>query len=186
MAGALQAKGLAKGDRFAIWAPNCAEWVIAALAGQSLGAVLVTLNTRYKGAEAADIIRRSKAKFLFTVQGFLGVDYPALIADESLPDLQETIILKTAETSQLAQFMADASPLSMAALDGVQPDDLSDIIFTSGTTGAPKGAMTTHGQNCAVFDSFSSAIGMTQGDRYLIVNPFSIALDIKLAGCAAS
>ncbi len=172
MAGALQAKGLAKGDRFAIWAPNCAEWVIAALAGQSLGAVLVTLNTRYKGAEAADIIRRSKAKFLFTVQGFLGVDYPALIADETLPDLQETIILKTDETSQLAQFMADAAPLSMAALDGVQPDDLSDIIFTSGTTGAPKGAMTTHGQNCAVFDSFSSAIGMTQGDRYLIVNPF--------------
>ena len=172
MAGALQAKGLEKGDRFAIWAPNCAEWVIAALAGQSLGAVMITLNTRYKGAEAADIIRRSKAKILFTVQGFLGVDYPALIADETLPDLQETIILKTSETSQLAQFMADASPLSMAALDGVQPDDLSDIIFTSGTTGAPKGAMTTHGQNCAVFETFSTAIGMTQGDKYLIVNPF--------------
>jgi len=61
-AGVMQAMGLARGDKFGIWAPNCAEWIITALAGQSLGAVMVTLNTRYKGLEAADILRRSHCK----------------------------------------------------------------------------------------------------------------------------
>ena len=56
--------------------------------------------------------------------------------------------------------------------DLVQDTDISDIIFTSGTTGAPKGAMTTHGQNVQVFESFTDAIGMNETDRYLIVNPF--------------
>ncbi|MGC6472048.1 MAG: FadD3 family acyl-CoA ligase [Parvibaculales bacterium] len=172
-AGALKKHGLGHGDRFAIWAPNCAEWVITALAGQSLGAVMVTLNTRYKGAEAADIIRRSKCKILLTVNGFLGVDYPALLAGEDLPELKHTIIIKDATNiSPLTSFIEDADPIDLADLDLVSSEDLSDIIFTSGTTGAPKGAMTTHGQNVAVFDTFSNAIGMMQGDRYLIVNPF--------------
>jgi len=74
-AGVMEMSGLSKGDRFAIWAPNCAEWVIIALAGQMLGCVLVTLNTRYKGSEAAEILRRSGCKSLFTVRGFLGQDY---------------------------------------------------------------------------------------------------------------
>ena len=94
VAAALQAKGLSKEDKFAIWAPNCAEWIVTALAGQTLGGVLVTLNTRYKGSEAADIIRRSGCKLLLTVDGFLGLDYPSMIEGEDLPDLQETIILR--------------------------------------------------------------------------------------------
>ena len=76
----MNAMGLGQGDKFGIWAPNCAEWIITALAGQALGAVMVTLNTRYKGTEAADILRRSHCKYLFTVKGFLGHDYPATVS----------------------------------------------------------------------------------------------------------
>ena len=174
IAAAFKAKGLSKGDKFAIWAPNCAEWIVTALAGQTLGGVLVTLNTRYKGSEAADIIRRSHCKLLLTVDGFLGLDYPAMLEGEDLPDLKETLILRDKDGNDGFQNLlnfADA-PLSEDALDEIGPDDVSDIIFTSGTTGLPKGAVTHHGQNISVFDVFTKAINMQQGDRYLVVNPF--------------
>ena len=80
---AIVANGIERGDRVAIWAPNCAEWVVAALGAVGAGALLVPLNTRYKGAEAAYILRASGARLLFTVQGFLGIDYPALL-DEAV------------------------------------------------------------------------------------------------------
>lgn len=163
----LRGRGMHAGDRIAIWAPNCAEWVIWALAGQILGGVLVPLNTRYKGAEAADIMRRSKCKFLLTVDGFLGHDYPAMLDGQDLPDLTETIVMRDE-----ARSLAITPAPSLANLPDLADTDLSDIIFTSGTTGAPKGAMTNHGQNVQVFESFTDAIGMQAGDRYLIVNPF--------------
>ncbi|MGB0906825.1 MAG: FadD3 family acyl-CoA ligase [Maricaulaceae bacterium] len=170
-AGVMKAMGLAHGDRFAIWAPNCAEWIITTLAGQYLGAIMVTLNTRYKGAEAADILRRSKSKLLFTVKGFLGHDYPDMLSGEDLPDLQEIVVIK--DESPRAAFDAflarDKDALGELT---VKDTDVADIIFTSGTTGAPKGAMVGHGQNVQVFESFTDAIGMTANDRYLVVNPF--------------
>jgi len=97
-AGVMEAGGLSKGERFAIWAPNCAEWVIVALAGQMIGGVLVTLNTRYKGHEAADILKRSKCKFLFTVRGFLKQDFDAALEGLDLPDLQAIEILKNGDS----------------------------------------------------------------------------------------
>jgi len=163
--------GLGRGDKFAIWAPNCAEWIITALAGQALGAVMVTLNTRYKGPEAADILRRSHCKVLFTVKGFLGHDYPAMLDGQDLPDLGDRIVIR--EEKGKGAFEAFLSRQGDSAESLVVTDeDISDIIFTSGTTGAPKGAMTTHGQNVQVFESFTDAIGMTENDRYLVVNPF--------------
>jgi len=163
--------GLGHGDKFGLWAPNCAEWIITALAGQTLGAIMVTLNTRYKGAEAADILRRSHCKLLFTVKGFLGHDYPAMLEGLDLPDLQETVVIREeAGRGAFEAFLSrDAKPIEGAT---VSDSDISDIIFTSGTTGAPKGAMTTHAQNVQVFESFTNAIGMTEYDRYLVVNPF--------------
>src|SRR5690606_20253141 len=87
-AAAFIAAGVERGDRVAIWAPNCAEWVIALFGLQSAGAVLVPLNTRYKGAEAADIVDRSRARILVTVDGFLGNHYPAMLTGHDLPHLE--------------------------------------------------------------------------------------------------
>ena len=91
---ALVASGIEPHDRVAIWAYNSAEWVVAVLGIFQAGAVLVPVNTRYKGAEAADILLRSRAKALVTVTDFLGIDYVAMLADTGveLPDLATIVV----------------------------------------------------------------------------------------------
>ncbi|HAN28641.1 MAG TPA: fatty acid--CoA ligase, partial [Haliea salexigens] len=84
-AAAFLAAGLAHGERIAIWAPNMWQWIVAAMGAQTIGGVLVPLNTRLKGAEAGFILRRSGARWLFTVGEFLGMCYPAMLAHEDLP-----------------------------------------------------------------------------------------------------
>jgi len=191
---AVVANGIEPGDRVAIWAPNCAEWIVAALGAVGAGAVLVPLNTRYKGSEAAYILRASGARMLFTVQGFLGTDYPGLLdeaaaAGESVPDLERVVVLRTdavddgvvattagARAVGWADFLAEAERCEAEVAAGrtasISPEDLSDLVFTSGTTGHPKGAMTTHGQSLRTFATWSEVVGLRAGDRYLIVNPF--------------
>ena len=73
---AAMAAGLQPGDRAAVWAPNSADWIVAALGILGAGGVLVTLNTRFKGTEAAYVLGQAGARLLFTVNGFLDVDYP--------------------------------------------------------------------------------------------------------------
>ena len=90
---ALAASGARPGDRVAVWAPNCWQWVVAALAVMRAGAVLVPVNSRFKGEEAADVMRRSRARYLFAVTDFLGVDHVAVLDDHDLPDLAEIVVL---------------------------------------------------------------------------------------------
>jgi acyl-CoA synthetase (AMP-forming)/AMP-acid ligase II len=166
----LLATGARKGDRFAIWAPNSGAWAIVAAGAMQIGLVLVPLNTRFKGQETADILRRAQVSRLFTVRGFLGIDYAAMLDGHDLPALDEIVYLDA-----LADWLDDA-PVDDVALDAaiatVGPDDVADILFTSGTTGSPKGAMSLHSQNLRSFDAWSDAVGLVEGDRYLIVNPF--------------
>lgn len=180
MARALLAFGLRKGDRVALWAPNSAEWIIAAIGAQRVGGVLVPLNTRLKGKEAAFILRRSHARLLCTVQEFLGIRYPELLAEEELPALEHILDLTIGESDtrleSLQRFVARGDSISAHAVsrarEQVGPDDLADILFTSGTTGEPKGVMSSHAQNIWTFDAWCAAVGLRAGDRYLIVNPF--------------
>ena len=190
---AVVANGIERGDRVAIWAPNCAEWVIAALGAVGAGALLVPLNTRFKGSEAAYILRQSGARILFTVEGFLGTDYPRLLdqavaAGEPVPDLERVVVLRTdddAPRSPTAKgdpvvewevFLQEGGTCSADVAAGrtasITAGDLSDLVFTSGTTGNPKGAMSTHGQTLRTFATWAEVVGLRQGDRYLIVNPF--------------
>ena len=172
------AAGIQHGDRIAVWAPNIAEWIIAAVGLQSLGAILVPVNTRMKGAEAGYVLRASNAKLLLTVSGFLGFDYPAMLAKESLPDLQKMICLRGESEQSISwqAFLATGGGVSDADVAArtatVKPSDISDLIFTSGTTGNPKGVKTSHGQNIKVFAVWSELARLTEKDRYLIVNPF--------------
>ena len=178
---ALIAMGIEKGDRIAVWAPNMWEWVVAALAIHGVGAVMVPVNTRYKGIEAAYLLEKSGARALFTVTGFLDVDYVALLraTNADLPALSEIVVLRGEPpegTVGFEAFLARASEVGEGAAAeraaSIAPDDLADILFTSGTTGKPKGAMCTHAQNLRVFDQWSSIVGLREGDRYLIVLPF--------------
>ncbi len=185
------AAGIAKGDRIAIWAPNIHEWILAALGLQTIGAVLVPINTRMKGAEAGYVLRMSGAKMLVTVSGFLGFDYPAMLKDENLPAIIKTIVMRGDSTGRIswAEFLEQAScinddTLAMCTAQ-VAPEDLSDLIFTSGTTGNPKGVMTSHAQNIKVFEVWSELVGLNKDDRYLIVNPFFHSFGYKAGWLAA-
>jgi HIP---CoA ligase len=157
--------GLRKGDRAAIWAPNTWEWVITLLGLQQAGAVIVPLNTRYKGEEAAYVLNRSGARLLFTVGGFLGTDYPALLESHPTPVERVVVFREPSWTEYLDGQSAAEPPL-------ITEDDLSDLIFTSGTTGRPKGVMSTHGQTVRNIRDWCSIVGLRPGDRYLIVSPF--------------
>src|SRR3954454_5299855 len=94
VASSLIASGVDAGDRVAIWAPNSGAWIVASFGVYLAGAVLVPLNTRYKGEEAGHILRTSGAKLLLTVTDFLDTDYVAML--DGLPDLhtlKEIVVL---------------------------------------------------------------------------------------------
>jgi acyl-CoA synthetase (AMP-forming)/AMP-acid ligase II len=190
---ALIATGIERGDRVAIWAQNIAEWVIAACAIHRCGAVLVPLNTRFKHAEATYILNNASVRLLFTVSEFLGTDYVELLGDRSeVPTLEHVVVLRGPDrpnTVSWNSFLAAAAnvPREAAAqrADAIAPDDLSDILFTSGTTGLPKGAMLTHGASVRAYWSWSTVVGLSEGDRYLIINPFFHGFGLK-SGILAS
>lgn len=171
-ASAMLSHGIGHGDRVGIWAPNCRAWIIAALGAHIVGAAIVPLNTRFKAQEAADILRRSHAKLVFAPKDFLGTDYRALLAGQDLPDLLEIIHTDTGFDAFLARGKGTDDPAVDDAFVRLSGDDISDIIFTSGTTGRPKGALTTHRQVVQTFGDWAVRVDLREGDNYLIVNPF--------------
>ena len=183
-ASALLARGVGPGDRIAIWAPNGREWIVAAIAAQTTGAAIVPLNTRMKAVEASDILRRTNSRLLFTVGDFLGTDYPALLAKVDLPDLAETICFDREWDGFVATGRADDVRID-AALATLSSDTVSDIMFTSGTTGQPKGVVTTHGRIIPMFAGWIQLVGLELGDPYLIINPFFHSFGYKAGWVAA-
>ncbi|MES0874671.1 FadD3 family acyl-CoA ligase [Sinimarinibacterium thermocellulolyticum] len=193
---ALAALGVRHGDRVAIWAPNGIEWIIAGLAIHTLGAVLVPVNTRMKGQEAAYILEKSAARVLFCAGRFLGQHFPSVLGAHRPQTLRQIVVIGQAEAGDFtwAAFLARAHERGVedvaAAAARVAPGDRLDILFTSGTTGHPKGVITAHAQNLRVIAAWSKAVGLNPDDRYLIVNPFFHAFGYKvgwlaglLAGC---
>ena len=162
--------GVDKGDRIAIWAPNSAEWIIAAFGLLTAGGVLVPVNTRFKAEEAADVIGRSGAKAVLVQKGFLGLDYTA-------PAGVPVIDLKSDILSSGPPFRRDVS--------GLKGTDISDIIFTSGTTGRPRGARMNHRQTLRMYEEWATLADLREGDRYLMINPYFHTFGLK-AGLIAS
>ena len=198
---AMIAAGVAAGDRVALWAPNGLDWIVAALGAQSAGAALVPVNTRFKGDEAAHVLVAAKAALLVTTVGFLDTDTVAMLAGtaRSLPDLRRIVLLEgsagvTASPPGVAvetwaAFAGRACEVTPAAASerrsGVRASDTSDILFTSGTTGRPKGVVVSHGQTVRQAREWCAFAGLRPGDRYLIVNPFFHMFGYK-AGWLAS
>ncbi|UAK30758.1 FadD3 family acyl-CoA ligase [Nocardia asteroides] len=182
--------GVRPGERVAIWAPNGARWVIAALGVLGAGAALVPLSTRLRGDEAADLLARSRCRMLFTVGKFLGTDYPAMLRDSgrALPELRTTVLLDQASEDRRdhlswPRFLALGAEIPPAEAEArsasVDPESMSDILFTSGTTGAPKGVPATHRQTIVAFTRWADAVTLCGDDRYLLVNPFSHTFGYK-------
>lgn len=167
--------GLEPGDTIAIWAPNSTAWAVAALAVTYAGGVLVPLNSRYTAHEVADVLERTGTPLVVVADGFLG---RTQIADLSA-------IGPAARVLDLAglEDLAGASPSPEAArgrADAVGPDDVADVLFTSGTTGLSKGAMSAHRQTIGVARAWAELGGVRADDRYLVVNPFFHSFGYKI------
>ncbi len=192
---ALASSGVGPGDTVAIWAPNSARWIVAALAIHARGAALVPINTRYKGDEAAHLLLRSRARVLFTVEGFLGARYTTMLRDTgvALPDLTTLVVDGDPVADPMAltwdAFLARAAHTSpadaLATARAVTPDDLCDVMFTSGTTGHPKGVLCTHGATTRAFADWGTLVGLRPDDRYLVVVPFFHSFGYKAGWLAA-
>ncbi|HEX4862570.1 MAG TPA: AMP-binding protein, partial [Acidimicrobiales bacterium] len=191
---ALVSSGVQPGDSVAIWAFNSAEWVIALLGLLQVGAVLVPINTRFKGPEAAHILARSHARILVTVTDFVGTDYVALLrtSGKELPDLATVVVASgqaPAGTTRWEDFMLRATASARAEVDlrsaSVSAGDPSDILFTSGTTGVPKGVVMTHDRTLRVATDWVEMTGLRAGDRYLMVNPYFHMFGLKAGILAA-
>ncbi|MBO8186548.1 FadD3 family acyl-CoA ligase [Streptomyces spirodelae] len=189
-AAACLARGVEPGDRVAVWAPNTLDWIVAALGAVTAGGVLVPVNTRFKGAEAAYVLERTRARLLFVTGTFLGASYVASLRRATaegpgtgplpgLPHLREAVVFAPDAPENFrtwADFLDCGTAVSRRAVreraELTAPSAPSDITFTSGTTGHPKGVVITHEQTLRVYDCWSELAGLAEGDRYLIVNPF--------------
>jgi acyl-CoA synthetase (AMP-forming)/AMP-acid ligase II len=196
VARAAQAHGIAPGDRVAIWAPNTHRWIVSALGMLCAGAVVVPINTRYRGAEARELLARTQARAMLVEQGFLGYDHIGALqasgADGSpaAADLSELKLVVDLSGQAVSgpvpavgaaaglhwdEFLRSAPEVSadraVRTLEAVRPDDLSEIIFTSGTTGRAKGVMLAHGPAIELYTPYGKLWGLREGDRYLITLP---------------
>ncbi|WP_329121212.1 FadD3 family acyl-CoA ligase [Streptomyces sp. NBC_01465] len=189
-AAACMASGVEPGDRVAIWAPNTLDWIVSALGAVTAGAVLVPLNTRFKGAEAAFVLQQSRARLLFVTGTFLGTSYVASLRRATaegpgtgplpgLPHLEDVVVLADDAPENFRtwkDFLATGDKVTADDVrdrtEAVDTSHPSDIIFTSGTTGHPKGAVITHAQTLRGYEIWSDLAGLREGDRYLIINPF--------------
>ena len=177
-AAALIALGVRAGDRVAIWSPNTWHWVVACLAIHHAGAAMVPLNTRYTAEEAGDILARTAAPVLFAMGRFLGTDRVAgldRLNSQALPALRHVVRVPIEEKDGTwDEFMAsgDDADAVTARAAAVTPDDVSDILFTSGTTGRSKGVLCAHRQSLSASASWAANGKITSDDRYLCINPF--------------
>lgn len=174
VARAFLAAGLENGDRVALWAPNMWEWVAVSVGAQRVGGVVVPLNTRLRGGEVADIVRRANVRYLISIGDFLGRHYPDMLRGEAMPGLRRLVVLRG---ESWEHFLAggEAVPVEILAARAAEigPDDIADIMFTSGTTGLPKGAVFDHKRSLGGGRAWRHISTLTADDRYCVFGPFS-------------
>jgi len=170
----LLAHGVQKGDRIGLWAPNRYEWVIVAHAAARVGAILVNVNPAYKTAELEYALNQSGVSLLILSRGFRQSNYVAMLAEvrPRCPRLREALVLEEDWEALLASG-AGINAATLAAREAtLQFDNAISIQYTSGTTGAPKGATLSHH---GVVNNAYAAGGMlqyTEQDRVCVPVPF--------------
>ena len=200
VAAGLLALGIRRGNRVGIWAPNRSEWLLAQFGSARIGAILVNINPAYQSSELEYALNKVRCRVLIMARGHKGSDYLAtlralapevdrpgageLLESRRLPHLKHVIVLDDlaqpkapvpTRALRFGDFVRQAGPAQHARLAGLcaalDPDDAINIQFTSGTTGAPKGATLSHFNivNNARFTAH--ALDLTPDDRLCIPVP---------------
>lgn len=200
----LLALGVRKGDKVAAWATNVPEWMVTLFASAKIGAILVTVNTAYKVFELEYLLRQSDAKVLVMIDGFKTTSYidiindlcptlkesePARFHSPFLPFLKTVVYAGSGETpagmlrwNELEPLGEKISDDSLALIgDGLDPHDVVNMQYTSGTTGFPKGVMLTHYNIINNGKSIGDCMRFSHEDKLCITVPFFHCFGLVLA-----
>jgi fatty-acyl-CoA synthase len=173
--------GVGKGDKVGLWMPNNPEWVIAYFAVARVGAVVVPMNTRYKTHEVEYILGNSEATTLFAVDSFVGIDYLSMIDEirAKLPNLKHVVIVGKPGVNMHAwdDVVARGTKLLVDRMLEARektcvPEDNVFILYTSGTTGNPKGAMLSHHNIGHNGEQVTGVLHANEKDVFLLAVPF--------------
>jgi fatty-acyl-CoA synthase len=189
LARALMASGIERGDRIAVWAPNCAEWVLLQYGSARVGAILVCVNPSYRAHELAYVLGQSETSLLFCVTQNRGADYRAMAQSVAtgLPRLRQTVFI---DDDSWPRWLDGGSGIDPGALRArcaeLSFDDPINIQYTSGTTGAPKGATLTHHNILNNGYLVGRGLGYTERDRICVPVPFYHCFGMVMANLAAT
>ncbi|WP_067504568.1 AMP-binding protein [Actinoplanes sp. TFC3] len=177
----LLARGIAKGDRVGIWAPNCAEWVIVQYATAAIGAILVNVNPAYRTHELAYVVKQSGLSLLISAVSFKTSDYRAMIKEIGF---SQTIFIGTPDWADLVESGTGIDLAPRAA--ELSFDDPINIQYTSGTTGFPKGATLSHHNILNNGFFVGELVGYTSADRVCIPVPLYHCFGMVMGNLAAT
>jgi len=192
----LRSLGLKRGDHVALWMPNN-RWFVPSFIGiTSMGCVFIPLNTRYRAREAAYILENSSSKALIMAERFLNIDYMKMLKEfiGELDELQHVVVAGGASTLPGTEVLSmdeliargseiDENEFSKMAC-GISPKDTAMILYTSGTTGEPKGAMLSHRNVCVNARTAGEVLEVVPEDVFFLPLPLFHIFGLVL-GCVA-
>ncbi len=209
----LMALGIGKGDHVAIWATNIPQWLITLFACSKIGAVLVTVNTSYKVFELEYLLRQSDTKALVMMDHFKDANYVDIVNElcpklahnkvgsgttinPMLPHLRHVIYVGAQKGEEVPAGMVNWEDLPAmgeeidhetyeAIYDSLDPDEVINMQYTSGTTGFPKGVMLTHRNIVNNGKAIGDCMNFSHDDRLCIVVPFFHCFGLVLAVMAS-
>jgi len=189
LARGLLARGIAKGDRVGIWAPNCAEWFLVQYATARIGAILVNINPAYRTHELAYVLRQAAIGTLVSAVAFKTSDYRAMIAEvrPGLDALRDVVFIGDESWDALLADATQVDPADVAARSAeLTFDDPINIQYTSGTTGFPKGATLSHHNILNNGYFVGEGMSYTEADRICVPVPFYHCFGMVMGNLAST